>query len=487
MKKMLIFIAFLVSVAVNAQAQEFISDIDVKGIKVDSLLMEKKGTKIDLEMFLDLSELNVHSTEVAVLTPWIVKDGDSLRLQAVGIFGHNRHIYYSRNPQLKPTTAKDMEFRKAAAPDVVKCKMQIPYMEWMKGCCLHINLSTYGCCGKLLGSASEQVVEKFPLDQYVPQLAYIRPQSEGEKVRRISGTAYIDFPVSSIVINPDYRNNQVELQKIIGTIDSVKLDEDIVITSLGIKGYASPESPYANNERLAKGRTQALREYVEKLYKFEKDFITTSYEPEDWEGLREYVANSELPHKDEILEIIDFDGDPDKKEAEIRKNWNEEYKLLLKECYPALRRSEYSIEYVIRNYTSLSEMEKVLKTAPQKLSLEEFYFLSRLYRNNREELNELWETAVRMYPDDETANMNAANSAISRGDYKKALFYLERAGNSPEVTYALGVIEALNGNYDAARPLLDAAAEDGIEEAAYTRDNMSNHLRVSFSNKNKNK
>ena len=483
MKKILIFIAFLVSVATKTTAQEFISNIDVKGIKVDSLLMEKNGSKLDLKMFVNLTELDVHTTEVAVLTPWIVKEGDSLKLQAVGVFGRNRYIYYSRNPQLKPVAGKDMEFKKTTAPEVVKCDLQIPYMEWMTGCSLYMNLSTYGCCGKLLRSENERIVEKFPLDRYIPQLVYIRPKAEGEKIRKINGSAFIDFPVSSMVINPDYRNNKEELQKIIGTIDSVKLDEDIIITSLSIKGYASPESPYKNNKRLAKGRTQSLREYVENLYHFEKDFIKTSYEPENWEGLREFVDKTPFARKEEILAVIDSDEDPDKKEAYIKKTWKEEYKYLLEVCYPTLRRSDYSIEYVIRKYTSLAEIESIMKTAPQKLSLEEFYSLSQLYKNNNEELNELWEIAVRMYPDDETANLNAANSAISRGDYKRALTYLERAGTGPEVTYALGVIEALSGNYDTARELLDAAAEGGIKEAVMTREKMTNHLRVSFSNK----
>ena len=486
MRKTVISIVFLL-LATMTQAQDFTSKIDVKGIKVDSLLMEKKGSKINLEMFVNLSELDVHATEVAVLTPWIVKDGDSLKLQSVALFGRNRYIYYSRNPELKPTGKNDLEYKKSEAPAVVKCDLQIPYMEWMTGCSLYMNLSTYGCCGKQLGDENEPLVEKFPLDRYVPQLVYIRPQAEPVKTREISGSAYIDFPVSSIVISPEYRNNAVELQKIIGTIDSVKLDEDIVITSLSIKGYASPESSYSNNTRLAKGRTRSLREYVENLYDFEKDFIKTSYEPENWEGLKEYVEASELSHKKEILAVINSKDDPDKKEAYIRKTWKDEYKHLLEVCYPTLRRSDYRIEYVIRNYTSLAEIENVMKSAPQKLSLEEFYLLSQLYKNNSEELNELWETAVRMYPNDETANMNAANSAISRGDFKRARLYLERAGKSPEVVYALGVIEVLNGNYDAARPLLDAAAAGGIEEAVEAREKMSNHLRVSFSNKNKGK
>ena len=57
----------------------------------------------------------------------------------------------------------------------------------------------------------------------------------------------------------------------------------MTITSLSIKGYASPEGPYANNERLAKGRTEALVDYVRNLYSFPAGLATTSWEAEDWQ------------------------------------------------------------------------------------------------------------------------------------------------------------------------------------------------------------
>ncbi len=33
--------------------------------------------------------------------------------------------------------------------------------------------------------------------------------------------------------------------------------------------------------------------------------MMTDYEPEDWAGLREWVAGCTLPHRQEILRIID--------------------------------------------------------------------------------------------------------------------------------------------------------------------------------------
>ena len=70
-----------------------------------------------------------------------------------------------------------------------------------------------------------------------------------------------------------------------------------------------------------------------------------------------------------------------------------------------------------------------------------------------------------MYPEDPVANLNAANSAILRKDYRRALRYLEKAGELPEATYARGALEVYMDDYDAARPYLKQALKQGIRQA----------------------
>ena len=94
----------------------------------------------------------------------------------------------------------------------------------------------------------------------------------------------MDFVVNRTEIRPDYRGNRKEIAKIIESIDKVKNDPDATITRITIKGYASPEGSYANNVRLAMGRTAALKEYVRKHYNFDQEIMMTDYEPEDWAG-----------------------------------------------------------------------------------------------------------------------------------------------------------------------------------------------------------
>ena len=60
------------------------------------------------------------------------------------------------------------------------------------------------------------------------------------------------------------------------------------------------------------------------------------------------------------------------------------------------------------------------------------------------------------------ANLNAANTAMSRGDYAAAEGYLAKAGDSPEATHARGALALMQGDYDRAQQLLESSLAAGI-------------------------
>ena len=225
-------------------------------------------------------------------------------------------------------------------------------------------------------------------------------------------------------------------------------------------------SIYANNTRLAKGRTEAIKEYVLNLYDMTDNLIVTDFEPENWAGLREYVATSDLAHKDNIIQIIDRDEEPDRKEWLIKSRYKDDYRFLLQNCYPFLRRTYYRIEYEIHSFTDVEHIKELVKTRPQKLNLDEFYLAAENLEPESEEFQEVFDVVVRMYPEDRIANLNAANVAMQRKDFKSAAGFIERAGDSPEAVYAKGVYEALQGNYTEAGKHFRKAQTLGIKEAA---------------------
>ena len=458
-KNFLLIAALGTLAATEAQAQT------IAGVSVSNMKLERNKNFMAAKMTLNLDNVDVKSTRALLLTPAIVTDKDTVELSSVGVYGRRRYYYYLRNGETMITGDKEMSYRSKDCPTEINWSDVVPYEEWMNGSDLVLLTQTYGCCNDILDEGATSALTHYPLVLPMPPLHYINPQVETVKSRSISGSAFVDYRVNKTNIDPSYRNNQVELGKIMASIDSVKSDKDINITSVFIKGFASPEGTYKNNTRLADGRTKSLSKHVQSLYHFEDGFITTAYEPENWEGLRAYVEASAISNREGILQIIDSNLEPDKREAQLRKKFPTEYLSLAANCYPALRRSDYRIEYVIRSYSDVKEIAEVFKTSPQKLSLNELHMLAQAHQGEAEFLNDIYETAVRMYPNDQVANLNAANAAMERKDLQSARRYLEKAGNTPEATYARGTYHILTMEYDKAYELMQQAEAAGVKNA----------------------
>lgn len=417
---------------------------DLGGLTTYDVRISHVDDKMVVGMTLLLDSVEVKSRQAVLITPYIISETDSVELPSVGIYGRRRYYYDQRYNDGQTLGGEEGTVIPAREmPSTYAYEATIAYEDWMENCALRLMRQDYGCRDDIEGEESCTLAT---VEAYVPRFIYVRPHGEGVKTRTLSGSAMVCFPVSRTEIQPDYRDNRSELGKIEGTIASVKGDADMSITAISLKGYASPEGSYANNERLAKARTEALRDYVIRLSGVPSSVITAGSEAENWEGLREYVEASCLENRNEILRLIDSPEEPDRKERLIRERYPADYATLLKDCYPALRRTDYKVDYVVRSFTDPEEIRHLVITAPQKLSLEEFYLAAEGLEPGSEEFNQVFDVAVRMYPDDETANLNAANAAMERGDMDAARAYLDRAGSSREAVYARGVYEALNGN-----------------------------------------
>ena len=452
--------ALLLGVPTTAWTQE--SSEAVLGIGVRGAGVKRNAEVMSVTLEMDLGGLELGGDRASLFVPVLRNGEDSLELPCVGVYGRTRWYQYLRAGE-PLGGADETSVRWSERPSTYPYRLDVPYAGWMNGSELLLRRRDYGCCRTLLGERG-LALAGYREVEYEPEFRYLRPVATGVKHRELSGHAYIDFPVNRTEINPEYRRNPEELRKIIGTIDSIRTDRDVTVSSITIKGYASPEGSYSNNERLAKGRTRTLKEYVEGMYGFGPGFIRTEYEPEDWAGLRRYVEGSDLPHRAEILSLIDGDLEADAKEARIRRTYPEEYRYLLQTVYPGLRHSDYTIEYTIREYTDVGEIAELLRTSPQKLSLDEMFLLAQSLEPGSEEYDEVFETSVRMYPEDETANLNAANAAMGRRDLKGAEKYLAKAGASAEAEYARGVLKALEGDFEGAESQVEKARGLGMED-----------------------
>ena len=304
-----------------------------------------------------------------------------------------------------------------------------------------------------------------------PPLPFIMPDPEETKLRQIAGHAFLDFPVNETVIYPDYRRNPEELARIKKSVDSALFDKTVVVTRITLHGYASPESPYSNNTRLAKGRTEALKNYLIRNYNFNTQVFQTNYTPEDWENLRGFLIDSKtrkvkgdfwydnknivetpevpdyvLEHRDEMLRIINRNMDPDAKEDVLKKvGGGEPYRWLLEHVYPGLRHTDYIIEYKVRAF-SVEKGRKLIYTHPEAMSMEEMYKVATSYNEGSDNWLDALLIAVEQFPDDETANLNAACGCVMTKRLVDAKKYLQKAGSTRQAKYVGNVIKAMEGS-----------------------------------------
>ncbi|MCS3172293.1 DUF3868 domain-containing protein [Bacteroides thetaiotaomicron] len=470
MKKILCILFCLLPV-LGGKAQTLYRD-QVR-IEKESITRNEDNNVLSIDMDIVMQEnLKLSSNHVVTLTPFLESNGRTKILPSIVVYGRKREVVNQRNNIAPSENTYSVIRRKHNKEQIINYHQQFQFEAWMRDAEMKLNIDVCGRCDLKEETSGELITRLNILPvQLQPAISYITPQAEAVKHRAIEGSAFLDFPVNQIIIRPEYRRNTVELAKIRATIDSVRNDDKTTLSSIRIHGYASPEGGYANNTRLAKGRTQALVDYVTSYYKFDNKLITSEYTSEDWEGFRKFIAASSLEKKDEILKLMDDSTlDIDKKERQIAQLAGPQtYKYILEECYPALRHSDYTVNYTVRGF-NLEETKEIIKTRPQLLSLQEIYRIAESCQPGSEEFNRSFQVAAAMFPDDPIANLNAGAMEIQKGgDLTTAKKHLAKADQkAPETLNNLGVIALLEGDYDAAEKYFNAAKAGGLTTQADT-------------------
>lgn len=454
-RSLLTALALWLPVVAAAQSS---SRLGVSGVGVS----RSEGEKITMSMTVEPRLVSLGRDQLVRITP-VMRSLDGERqatFTPYAFAGKNQYFYTIRGHEGPGETYR------AGQGVPVAYTSSVAWEDWMDNATIDFVVTTSTCCGEPVGEESVPVVSLcYAEPPVVNELEYVQPVPVETKEFTLEGRAYVNFPVNRTEIFPDYMNNPAELRKITASIDTVRDNRDATIESITLTGYASPEGPYANNVRLAKGRTEAVRYYVERLYDFPSSTFRSNSVPEDWAGLREAIVKSDLPMRDKMLSFIDSEYPVETRNDKFREMFPNDYKWLLGNVYPWLRHTDYLIKYTIRKYNDVEEIKRVMAERPQNLSLDEFYLVAQSYPVGSEQYNRVFDIAVRMFPDDPVANLNAANAALNRDDLDSAERYLRKAGDSPEAAYARGILYADRKDYDKALQWLGRADTPKAREA----------------------
>ena len=160
-----------------------------------------------------------------------------------------------------------------------------------------------------------------------------------DKYVTVADRNYIQFLVGRTDVVDTLGDNRRELDKITDLMRRIIEQEEFFVDTITLTATASPEGSYTANERLARGRAEALKRYLVKRYGRRIDtMLTVRWVAEDWDELTRLIKGSrELPHRDEILELIASEKNPDRREQLIRQRFPAAYAYIRSALYPHLR------------------------------------------------------------------------------------------------------------------------------------------------------
>lgn len=306
------------------------------------------------------------------------------------------------------------------------------------------------------------------------------------KVTPVSANANIYFIVNQSNVRPSELNS--EEVKALRTFIKDGVSKGYTFKGMSVSAYASPDGEQALNGNLAENRAKESIKALQAEFKKSKSpvgtdaaFYNVQTTAEDWAGFEAAMQASSLPDKDLVLRVLTMYTDLDQREKEI-KNMAKTYTEISDKILPKLRRSVLTLN-AEQNSRTDEEITRMAGASPDSLSVEEMLYAATLTTDWNAKLN-IYKTAEAKYSSDwRTSNnvgyvylmQNKVNDAkiqfekadqlspnnpviknnlgvVSRwlGDRTKAMEYYTAAGTGSEVSYNMGVLNIILGNYEAA-------------------------------------
>lgn len=473
----------------SAQATNVSDGDKVAAVKiVEHTPVVVKDYHIEVALDAILDQLRLGTYELLIVTPELRANGDRKDLVATLpsfiITGSTRDRALAREVALGNTPGY-MEpaplfvtKRTNGKPQQVSYQAREVYQAWMLNAALYVRLDLTGCaeCGK---ASEERLINPRVISEpYKPsyQLSYLVPEAEPVKNRADSYKASIAFRVNKDDIDPSYQNNRAVLEDVDSKVATIMKNKDLQVSDVRIVGYASPEGRASYNQDLAERRSRSFANYLVSKHGVNAQRLQVTGYGEDWglvkQMLQENQGTLTESERSQVLDIIDRVSDLDARDPQIKRiNKGATWVRLLESIFPSVRRTEYTFSYVVRAF-DIEEAKVVLRSNPKLLSLNEMYLVANSYAPDSKEFKEVFDIAVRLFPDQPVAIINASAVDIEGGNYDAAIARLKKLESDARTWNNLGVAYAKKGDAATAKAYFEKSAQAGVAEATHNLEEM---------------
>ncbi|MCK4745747.1 MAG: hypothetical protein KAT15_01870 [Bacteroidales bacterium] len=295
--------------------------------------------------------------------------------------------------------------------------------------------------------------------------------------------------IKYVINRADVRRSEMgkdEIAKLNDVIKKTDENERLDLKGLEISAYASPDGELDLNTRLAGKRQKTAEKYLAGQLKkadvaIADELMTMLSTPEDWDGFKKAMEESEIQDKEMILRVLSMHSDPVVREQEIR-NLSAAFEIIAEEILPQLRRSQFTVNMEKIGWSN-DELQELWTSNPDTLVLEELLYTatlveeleakSAIYKKATEvapkcirahnnmgamlfKLGKMDEaenafTAAKELKDHDIVNNNLGAIALKKGDVEAAKeAFTASLGAGPKVNYNLGIVNIIEGDYESA-------------------------------------
>jgi len=260
-------------------------------------------------------------------------------------------------------------------------------------------------------------------------------------------------------------------------LENAQVDPKVVLKSINITGFSSPEGEEDKNnslstDRAATGKTSAMK--VAKNANNETatgEIYKETGSGEDYDGFKNALSADNIMDEDDknlVLRVLETISSPAEREKAMR-DMGKTFSYLDKNIFPQLRRTEVIAVYDQTGFSD-EELMDLSTSNPDTLNLEELLFTASIYTDLNEKLR-VYKIAETRFSEDYRTSNNVGAVLYMQNKLSEAKGQFEKANGIQDNAISknnLGAIAGVNGNRTKSIDLLNQANGAG-EEVNYNK------------------
>lgn len=281
----------------------------------------------------------------------------------------------------------------------------------------------------------------------------------------VNARYYFTFPKGRTRLDEEVADNRRQLREVKKLTRDLMTDPVFIIDSITLRATSSPEGNWNVNDRLARERAAELKRVLDAHFRILYDslhidagytvdaagnmqrmevedqmpdlpnLLRTEYLAEDWNTLCEMIQkDSVLTEKEALLEVIDNESNPDRREIVLRRKHPAAYARMREYFYPKMRAVDFRF-----NLHRRGQQQDTVYT----MELDTTYLRGRQLLEKRRYASAL--EILRPYED-----RNTALAYMSLGYDKAALRIFSSLEPNPDVKYLMAILSSRMGDEEAA-------------------------------------